>query len=726
MPNKLVVFDADQWGSACPVLRVTGPAAALGWEIVRGNTWSDGSLRTFSTEAVAAAQLVVIQRDFPRHEAAYAAVVATARANGKPVLYELDDLLTEIPPDHPSHSYYADAQAPMLAALAEADGVTTTTPALADYLRQFNPCVWVVPNYLNETFWPLRPPAVAEPQAPVTIGYVGGHTHAADLDLIGPVLAQLAQRYGDRLRFRFWGGPPPQALADLAQVEWTRLSILDYRQYADYMRQQYFDIALAPLRDNQFNRCKSPIKYLEYGALGIAGIFSRLEPYGQIVRHGANGFLAGAPDEWEAALVELIEHPERRLHLAEQAQATIRVDWLLGPHARQWAEVYQALHLETPGVKAASLQANTARKAVTWQHALVTQAQTQAGIVQAQQAHIVHLQAEHDQLAEQAAQLIEITSSPTWSVAQALIAARYRLMPKGGRLERISDTGLLGYRYWRQAGTLAAARRTVEVLAAVLPGAAGLMGARLVHGRDPYLAWIKDHEPGRAELNRQRQDPRQTGWPRISVITPVYNPAPAVLADTLASVQAQTYANWEMCLVDGGSSAAGVREVLEAAARRDQRVKLKRLAKNLGISGNQNEALALATGNYVVVLDHDDLLAPDALYAVAELLSRVPDLDVVYFDEDKISADGRVRLEPWFKPSAWSPDLLLSTNILMHGVILAALLRQLGGYDSQTDGGQDWDLALRLDEHAPRMGHIPRVYYHWRQVPGSAARDANA
>ena len=210
------------------------------------------------------------------------------------------------------------------------------------------------------------------------------------------------------------------------------------------------------------------------------------------------------------------------------------------------------------------------------------------------------------------------------------------------------------------------------------------------------------------------------------MITPVYNPAPAVLADTLASVQAQTYARWEMCLVNGGSDTPGVREVLESAARHDTRVKLKCLDKNLGISGNQNEALAMATGDYVLVLDHDDLLAPDALYAIAELLSREPTLDVVYFDEDKMSADGRTRRDPWFKPSAWSPDLLLSTNILMHGVIRRELVLQLGGYDSRTDGGQDWDMALRLAGHTRHMAHIPRVYYHWRQVPGSAARDANA
>lgn len=311
-------------------------------------------------------------------------------------------------------------------------------------------------------------------------------------------------------------------------------------------------------------------------------------------------------------------------------------------------------------------------------------------------------------------------------MAEALSALRHRLAPKGSRRERALAIAVLGYRFWRQAGTLAALKRTGQVLAALLPGALGALVARAARGRDPYRDWIKRNEPGKAELTRQRRDPQQAGWPRISVLTPVYNPSPNVLADTLASVESQTYANWELCVVDAGSDSPGVRDVLEAAARRDQRVKLKRLDKNLGISGNQNEALAMATGDYVVVLDHDDVLAPDALYSIARLLSQRPSLDVVYYDEDKISEDGRIRRDPWFKPPAWSPDLLLSTNVLMHGAIRRSLLAQMGGYDGRFDGAQDWDAALRLAETTRRIAHIPRVYYHWRQAPGSAARDANA
>ncbi len=200
MPTRLVVYDADQWGSACPVLRVAGPAQVAGLDVVRGNTWSEGVLRGYSTEAVSSAQVVVVQRDFPRYEQAYAAVMAEARANRKPLLYELDDLLLEVPPDHPSYGYYSEARAAILAAVAEADVVTTSTPALADYLMAVNPRVRVLPNYLNDRLWRLRPPRPPAGDGPVVIGYVGGHTHAADLAQIGPVLSRLVQKYGDHVR----------------------------------------------------------------------------------------------------------------------------------------------------------------------------------------------------------------------------------------------------------------------------------------------------------------------------------------------------------------------------------------------------------------------------------------------------------------------------------------------------------------------------------------------
>ncbi len=245
-----------------------------------------------------------------------------------------------------------------------------------------------------------------------------------------------------------------------------------------------------------------------------------------------------------------------------------------------------------------------------------------------------------------------------------------------------------------------------------------------------YAEWMRDFEPGpegapQTLLAQQDQVASLAYRPIISFITPVYNPPVAALASAIDSVVAQSYPHWTLCLVDGASTEPEVRATLERRAAQDPRIRLLHLSENLGISGNSNLALQLADGEFVALLDHDDMLAPDMLFEVAQLLNRTPDADILYFDEDKLSVDGLERYAPWFKPD-WSPDLMLSTNLLMHGVFRRALVEKVGGFNPEMDGAQDWDLALRCTERTSRIYHIPRVLYHWRAVPGSAAGDAAA
>ena len=242
----------------------------------------------------------------------------------------------------------------------------------------------------------------------------------------------------------------------------------------------------------------------------------------------------------------------------------------------------------------------------------------------------------------------------------------------------------------------------------------------LAHREDAdYAAWIAANEPNASELERQRQHGFAYS-PRISIITPVFNPPPHVLREAIASVQAQTYSNWEWCLADG-STDDEVRALIEAAARGDGRIRVRFLASNLGIAGNSNEALRMATGEFVLLFDHDDALAPFALHEIVSRLNEDPQLDIVYFDEDKISPDGAMRLQPMFKPTRWSPEFMLSANYLMHAAVRRALIERVGGFDPATEGAQDWDLLLRCTERTDRIGHVAKVLYHWRMLPSSAA-----
>ena len=241
-----------------------------------------------------------------------------------------------------------------------------------------------------------------------------------------------------------------------------------------------------------------------------------------------------------------------------------------------------------------------------------------------------------------------------------------------------------------------------------------------------YADWIRDTEPTEEVLTYQREAVMRLAYrPRFSLLTPVYNPPLPVLREMVASVQAQTYPDWELCLVDGASSEPGMAQFLEEAAASDARIRLTRLAENAGIVGNSNEALAMATGDFCVLLDHDDRIAPDALYEVALALNARPDLGFIYSDHDLLSEDGLKRHSPLFKPD-FSPEIMLSANYLTHlSVIRRDLIEAVGGFAPGTDGAQDWDLFWRVLERLspPQIGHIPKVLYHWRESASSTATD---
>ncbi|MEM9165277.1 MAG: glycosyltransferase, partial [Cyanobacteria bacterium P01_F01_bin.4] len=213
--------------------------------------------------------------------------------------------------------------------------------------------------------------------------------------------------------------------------------------------------------------------------------------------------------------------------------------------------------------------------------------------------------------------------------------------------------------------------------------------------------------------------------PQISILMPVYNVEAPWLIKAIESVLAQRYAQWQLCIVDDVSTASHIRPILERYAGQDARIQVVYLPKNEGISGATNAALAISTGEFIALLDHDDELAPNALYEVAKHLRHSPDTDFIYTDEDQITPAGKRKI-PFFKPD-WSPDYLHACMYTCHlSVYRTALVRQVGGFRSEYDGAQDWDLALRITEQTDRIHHIPKVLYHWRTIPASAASGEQA
>ena len=237
----------------------------------------------------------------------------------------------------------------------------------------------------------------------------------------------------------------------------------------------------------------------------------------------------------------------------------------------------------------------------------------------------------------------------------------------------------------------------------------------------PYEEWYEENRVTEEELQKQRETVFEK-QPLISIVVPTYKTPIHFLREMMDSVVNQSYSNWELCIADGSEGDVEVEQELERYHQQDSRIKYKILEKNLGIAGNTNEALELAVGDYIGLFDHDDLLTPNALYEVVNALQET-EYDILYTDEDKITGDGSKHLDPNFKPD-FSMDLFRSNNYITHFfVVKKEIMDKVGGFRSEYDGAQDYDLMFRCIENATQIKHIPMILYHWRVHMNSVAGD---
>ncbi|MFH1632549.1 MAG: glycosyltransferase [Chloroflexota bacterium] len=334
---RLVVYTTVPWEHALAMLRYRAPADALGWDVFPGK---DGA-NDVHPERVADADVVLIQRDFPRFFESYLDVMEQARRLGRLLVYDLDDLLLALPVEHPNRQDYFDSLGGMLHAMLEADVLVLSTPLLADIFRPLNPRGRVWPTALPEAYWQVRLPQERAADAPLVIGYMGGSTHLPDVEMIVPLLARLLDDY-PQMELHFWGAAPPDSLRICSRVRHCLPEKNSYAGFVSSFEQAIADVWIAPLRPTLFNRCKSSIKFWEYSAIGGVGVYSRLEPYQGVVRDGENGLLAASLDEWDTALRRLVNDSALRLRLACNAQATLQDSGWLRQHLDAWEAILRA------------------------------------------------------------------------------------------------------------------------------------------------------------------------------------------------------------------------------------------------------------------------------------------------------------------------------------------------------------------------------------------------
>lgn len=351
MPAKRIIFFTyNAVSTAHEQLRVISPLKYAGIEIIQGIQGN-----SINVDRIRDAQLVVFQRDFSRKFSEFQTVIQHAHMAGIPVVLDLDDHLLALPPDHPdrrSH-VFAGSLVALLCAILEVDAITVASPVLEEVLKPYNPNVYVLPNYLDADIWKFRNPEMAEESDSVRILFMGTPTHKPDLDLISDVLTTIVEKYRERVSFVFCGINPPEKLARFEKTQYIPMGINDYRLFANKMQDVEADIAIAPLVDNLFNRCKSSIKYLEYSAIGLPGVYSKVDPYSAIINNGEEGFLVENHDEWIEKISILIEDPARRKEMARRAQKQVLNDWMIEDHASAWKVAYDQITSKTKQVHSA-------------------------------------------------------------------------------------------------------------------------------------------------------------------------------------------------------------------------------------------------------------------------------------------------------------------------------------------------------------------------------------
>ena len=234
-----------------------------------------------------------------------------------------------------------------------------------------------------------------------------------------------------------------------------------------------------------------------------------------------------------------------------------------------------------------------------------------------------------------------------------------------------------------------------------------------------YEQWYENHKALPEELEKQKNE-KWKRKPLISIVVPVYNTPQVFLRQMIESVQNQSYSEWELCIGNASPENKEMKKILEEY-KNDARIKEVEIPENKGISQNTNRAMEIASGEWIGLLDHDDLLAPNALYEIAKAVNEHPDPEVIYTDEDKVTTDLKEHFQPHLKPD-FNLDLLRSNNYICHFFVASRdLIKRVGGFRPEFNGAQDYDLILRCTEQAKQIVHIPKILYHWRVHKASTA-----
>ena len=341
MKINSVTFFSDNLGvNASEQLRVLGPLTCAGIDVKK-----EIASEFFDETKIKNTDLVVIQRDFPRHTKFFLELISSAKELGKPVVLDLDDDFLNLPANHPDRlsGFFTDSLPSLLYAITAVDAVTVTTQALYDVVSAFTKSVYLLPNYLDDAIWKFNPVPQGKQDEQVKLIYIAGQSHYPDIELIKPALLNISNKYGSKVEFIFYGVEHP-IIKRLNNSVHIPSKSYEYKQFAEDVNNFDAAIGIAPLVNNQFNDSKSELKFLEYSAIGLAGVFSNVPAYNQAVETGVTGLLSASQEEWEKNISLLIDDSEYRRTIATNAQKEVEANWLLPNNAHKWVETYNQIY----------------------------------------------------------------------------------------------------------------------------------------------------------------------------------------------------------------------------------------------------------------------------------------------------------------------------------------------------------------------------------------------
>ncbi|MDS4040866.1 MAG: glycosyltransferase [Candidatus Competibacter sp.] len=667
-------------------------------------------------------------------------------------LFDDRELARQIPISY-AHPRYAEYL------LLLADGVTVIQDKLTSLVPPFISRLILYPGVDLALFQP-RPPdprlraALGISAAERLIVYQGGMNPVV-LDEIRDLYLAVGwldrQGYDCRL-IRTGPGRPPflDSLPALCRKRVLDLGFVERQRLPELLA--LADVCVQPGRRTSFNDLRLPSKIPEWLAMAKPVLLPEAN-IATLLEDGGNCLLLreGTPQEIAAKCAWLFDHPDRARDMGQRGRQFAERHFALPEQARLLAEFYQRISAET-------LSADSRRVILAGIHpaappALFAYRKVCQLIQQSDQPLLVD-----DALVQSLREAADRAISPTRLLGRTRVDPAGDGAPEQGlreseiqlqhapadlrflmRLfENLHHDTQLAFQSltWRLGFAIAEAfrrltfRKRIPLVqdhvtqtfrtyqnwrrkAMMQDGAAGpdMAGITFAQPSPPLRLTVQDAEHLRGEIARWKR------CPLISILMPVYNVAACWLEAAVESVRKQIYPHWQICIVDDKSTRQETLSYLHGL--QDQQIKIVFLEKNQGIAGASNTALALASGEFIALMDNDDELTPEALYEVAKVINE-HDPDLIYSDEDKLTLDGK-QVEPHFKPD-YSPDLLFSMNYISHlSVYRRNLVEKIGGFRQGYEGSQDYDLVLRFLDHTHHVYHIPKILYHWRMIPGSTA-----